>query len=149
MPVLRLTTGIRAPVAACFELSLSVDAHTASMSASGERIVGGVTQGAMRLGDTVTFRARHFGIPWRLTSEITEYDAPHVFVDEQRRGPFSQWHHRQAFEATAGGTLMTDEVLMRSPLGPVGALVDRWILVRYLTQLLGRRNAWLTAELER
>ncbi|PAX90951.1 cyclase, partial [Streptomyces albidoflavus] len=28
----------------------------------------------MALGDTVTWRARHFGVVWRMTSRITAYD---------------------------------------------------------------------------
>jgi hypothetical protein len=42
MPELVLTTVIVAPADACFALSLSVDAHASSMSASGERVVAGV-----------------------------------------------------------------------------------------------------------
>jgi len=38
---------------------------------------------------------------------------------------------------------MTDTVEFASPLGPVGRLVDRLFLERYLTRLLERRNAWL------
>jgi hypothetical protein len=65
---MRLETVIAAPIGDCFELSLSVDAHTASMRVSGERAVGGVTSGIMKLGDTVTWRARHVGIVFRMTS---------------------------------------------------------------------------------
>jgi hypothetical protein len=54
---IRLETVIAAPAGDCFHLSLSVDAHTASMSRSGERAIGGVTSGVMKLGDTVTWRA--------------------------------------------------------------------------------------------
>jgi hypothetical protein len=65
----RIETIINAPAGACFDLSLS-----------------GVTVGVMKLGDTVTWQARHFGIPFRMTSAITEYEHPGRFVDEQLRG---------------------------------------------------------------
>ena len=58
----RVETLIAAGVEDCFNLSISVDAHTASMENSGERAIAGVTNGPMSLGDTVTWRARHFGI---------------------------------------------------------------------------------------
>lgn len=58
---------------------------------SGERIVGGVASGAMKLGDSVTRQARHFGIPFTMTSRITELTAPTRFVDEQVSGPFRRW----------------------------------------------------------
>jgi len=45
-----LETVIVAPIGDCFDLSLSVGARTASMRGSGERAIGGVTSGAMKLG---------------------------------------------------------------------------------------------------
>ncbi|QBE47795.1 SRPBCC family protein [Leucobacter triazinivorans] len=148
MPVIRLETRIAAPPAACFALSLSVDAHTASMRASGERAVAGVIRGEMGQGDVVTWRATHFGVPWRMTSRITEHEAPHRFVDEQISGPFARWWHEHRFEQAGAGTLMLDLVEFASPCGPFGRLVDRLVLRRYLTGLLSRRNRWLAGELE-
>jgi len=147
VPQIVLTSVIQAPARACFDLSLSVDAHTASMAKSGERIVGGVTSGAMALGDTVTWRARHFGIPFTMTSRISEYEAPTRFVDEQVSGPFGRWWHEHRFEEVSGGTLMTDTVEFASPLGPLGRLADQVLLTRYLTRLLEQRNTWLVEAL--
>lgn len=96
MPCFRLETVIAAPLTACFDLSLSVDARTASMGPSGERAVGGVTSGLMEPGDTVTWRARHFGIAFRMTSAITSFERPSGFVDEQQQGPFASWWHEPA-----------------------------------------------------
>jgi hypothetical protein len=42
----------------------------ASMARSREHAIGRVTSDLLRLGDEVTWRAWHFGIPWRLTSRI-------------------------------------------------------------------------------
>jgi ligand-binding SRPBCC domain-containing protein len=144
----RVETHIAAPAVACFELSLSVDAHVASMSASGERAVAGVTTGVMRLGDTVTWRATHFGIPFRMTSAITEFDRPSWFVDEQVAGPFARWRHEHSFAATTAGTLMTDVVDFAAPLGPLGRLVERAVLDRYLRGLILERNRHLKGALE-
>jgi ligand-binding SRPBCC domain-containing protein len=144
----RLETVIAAPAGECFELSLSVDAHAASMRDSGERVVGGIISGVMGPGDTVTFRARHFGVVFLMTSAITEYDYPARFVDEQRRGPFRRWWHEHTFAAVDGGTRMVDLVEFRSPLGPAGAIADHLVLGHYMPRLLRQRNAWLKAELE-
>lgn len=143
MPRIVLTTSISATPGQCFELSLSVDAHRSSMSDSGERAIAGVSSGVMRLGDSVTWRAHHFGIPFTMTSAISEYDAPHRFVDEQESGPFRRWWHEHRFEPVGGGTLMTDVVEFESPAGPVGRLVNVLVLTRYVTTLLERRNVWL------
>jgi ligand-binding SRPBCC domain-containing protein len=149
VPSIRLETVIGAPVGDCFDLSLSVDAHTASMSASGERAIGGVTSGVMKLGDTVTWRARHFGITFRMTSAITAYQFPRRFVDEQQRGPFRRWWHEHTFTAMANGaTRMTDVVEFGSPLGPLGMMADRLVLGHYLPHLLRQRSSWLKTTLE-
>lgn len=143
MPSITLTTWVPAQPQDCFELSLSVDAHTASMKDSGERAVAGVTSGVLRLSDTVTWRARHFGLPFTMTSRISEHQAPDRFVDEQVAGPFRSWWHEHRFESRDGGTLMTDVAVFESPAGPLGRLANRLLLTRYLTQLLRQRNVWL------
>jgi len=84
---------------ACFELSLSVDAHTASMLVSEERAIDGVTSGALSLGDVVTWQARHFGTRFTMTSAITAYAPPSRFVDEQQHGPFTSWWHEHLYAA--------------------------------------------------
>ena len=149
MPELVLRTEIAAPIDRCFALSLSVDAHTSSMRTSGERVVAGVASGEMALGDTVTWQARHFGLPFRMTSKITQYEKPTRFVDEQTKGPFARWWHQHRFEASNDRTVMTDVVRFQSPAGPLGRLVDRILLERYLARLLTARNDWLRQELER
>lgn len=120
------------------------------MAASGERAVAGVTSGVMKLGDTVTWRARHFGITFHMTSAITEYERPIRFVDEQQRGPFRRWWHEHTFTAVSGGTetVMVDLVEFGSRAGAVGGIVDRLVLDRYMPHLLRRRNAWLKAAVE-
>lgn len=110
------------------------------MSASGEKVIDGVRSGKMTLGDEVAWSARHFGIPWRMSSKITAYDPPKSFVDEMQKGPFRRWWHLHRFEHDDGGTLMVDEVEYSLPLGPLGQLVDALVLRRYLAMLLSLRN---------
>jgi ligand-binding SRPBCC domain-containing protein len=148
MPSFRLETVIAAPADDCFLLALSVDAHTESMSSAGERAIGGTTSGVMGPGDMVTWHARHFGIVFRMTSAITEYEYPGRFVDEQRRGPFRRWWHEHTFAAVDGGTRMVDLVKFASPLGPAGAIADRLVLDHYMPRLLRQRNAWLKSALD-
>jgi len=66
-----LETIIRVSPDKVFEASLDIDAHLASREASGEEAIGGVTSGTIGLGETVTWRARHFGLMWKMTSKIT------------------------------------------------------------------------------
>ena len=147
MPHFELVTLIDAVPESCFDLSLDVDLHTQSTGAR-EEIVAGVRSGLMVLGDDVTWKAWHFGIPFRMTSAITEYERPTRFVDEQTRGPFARWRHEHRFEPNNGGTRMVDVVDYRSPLGPLGSLVDRIRLEQYMVELLRRRNEFLRVHAE-
>jgi ligand-binding SRPBCC domain-containing protein len=149
MRSIRLETVIAAPIGDCFGLSLSVDAHAASMQASKEQAIGGVSSGVMRLGDSVTWRARHFGIAFRMTSAITEYQPPSRFVDEQQHGPFRRWWHEHTFTPLVNGqTQMIDIVRFESPFGLLGYLADSLVLGYYMPHLLRQRNAWLKITLE-
>jgi len=143
----RVITELDAPPERAFALSLDIGAHERSMAATDERAVAGTTSGTISLGESVTWRARHFGIVWRMTSRITALEAPHRFVDEQVRGPFARFHHVHRFEPSARGTRMVDEIEFRAPLGPLGVLAERIALARYLPRLIAERNASLAAEL--
>ncbi len=144
MPNFALTTWLPATPAECFDLSLSVDAHTGSMGRHRER----ATAGVMCLGDTVTWRATHFGLPFTMTARVTEHDAPRRFVDEQVSGPFRRWWHEHTLVEDDGGTLMTDTVEFRAPLGPLGRIAETVLLTRYMSRLLEQRNAWLRESLD-
>lgn len=126
-----------------FAASLSIDAHLDSMAASGERAVGGITQGQIALGETVTWRARHFGIWWTMTSEIVELEAPHRFIDKQLRGPFRHFRHLHQFETQGAVTVMTDTLTVTAPCGILGLLAEKLFLKSYLRKLIEQRNEFL------
>lgn len=131
-----------------FARSLSIDAHTASMAASSETAIAGVRRGGIGLGESVTWRARHFGFWFTMTVKITELKAPHRFVDEQQRGPFHRFRHEHRFEESSNGagmtgTVMTDILDVTAPLGPLGWLAERLFLRRYLSRLIENRNRYL------
>lgn len=128
-----------------FNLSRSIDAHKESMLQSREEAVAGVTTGLISLDEEVAWRAWHFGVPLRMTSRITEMDAPHYFVDEQVRGPFRSFRHVHEFSENAGGTVMVDRVEFAAPFGPLGRLAEKLVLTRYLRNLIEQRNRHLTA----
>lgn len=77
---------------------------------------------AVAQGTFIDYRLHLFGLPFSWKTEITCWDPPHQFVDEQRQGPYRQWIHRHRFSAAPGGTLMEDEVLYQLPLAPLGEL---------------------------
>lgn len=131
------------PVEQLFDRARSIDAHVETMAASGERAVAGVTAGLIGAGEEVTWRARHFGVPLTMTSRVTRLDYPASFVDEQVQGPFKAFRHVHEFEATDAGSVMTDKIEFTAPFGPVGWLVERVVLRRYLERLIAGRGAIL------
>jgi ligand-binding SRPBCC domain-containing protein len=141
MPVIDITTRIQAPIQRVFDLSRSVDLHTASTSHTGERAVAGVTSGLMALGDEVTWRARHFSIWQNLTSRIAAFERPIYFRDSLVRGAFRRFDHDHFFSQEGDITVMRDVFDYESPLGFLGRMADRLFLKRYMEQLLIRRNA--------
>ena len=64
----------------------------------------------MRAGLRIDYRLRLCGFPLRWQSEITAWEPPCRFVDEQRRGPYRAWIHEHTFEERDGGTLAKDIV---------------------------------------
>ncbi len=61
-------------------------------------------------------------------TEITHVQDRKFFVDEQRFGPYSFWHHQHHFEAVNGGVTMTDILHYSVPLGVVGKFIN-WLLI--------------------
>lgn len=128
-----------------FEISLDIDMHVSSMKQSGEHAIAGRTSGIIGLGETVTWRARHFGVWFTMTSKITALDRPSLFVDQQVRGPFKSFVHEHRFEPLGDGCRMTDIITVASPV--LGSVVERMLLVPYLRHLIAKRNEHLLAAL--
>jgi ligand-binding SRPBCC domain-containing protein len=64
----------------------------------------------MRPGLRIDYRLRLRGFPMRWQSEISAWEPPGRFVDEQRRGPYRAWIHEHTFLDQDGGTLARDQV---------------------------------------
>jgi ligand-binding SRPBCC domain-containing protein len=133
------------PVRELYERSRSIDAHKDSMARSRERAVAGVTSGVISLGEQVTWRAWHFGVPIVMTSRITEMQPPHRFVDEQVKGPFRRFRHVHEFSEDPAGSVMTDRIEFSAPFGPLGRLAERLFLAAYLRKLIDVRNRYLVS----
>ena len=143
MAKLEEITRIHAPIERCFDLARSVEVHLAGNVHSGELAValGGVTSGLIDLGQRVTWRARHFGVAWKLTSEITAMDRPAHFQDAMTRGPFGFMKHDHLFRSlSANETEMTNIFCFSAPLGSLGRMTESAGLARYMRALLRERN---------
>ena len=94
----------------------------------------------MAVGTLIDYRIRLRGIPMRWQSEITEWQPPYRFVDEQRRGPYRQWIHEHTFTAQDGGTLAVD-IVQYAVLG--GVTIQRLFVAPELRRIFDYRNATL------
>ena len=105
-----------------------------------EKAIAGITTGLISLNEFVTWQARHFGINQQLTSKITAFERPKYFRDEQQEGPFKFITHDHSFTYNNGEVLMKDVFKFQSPFGPIGSLIDKFVMTGYLKKLLIKRN---------
>jgi len=92
-------------------------------------------------GQLIQYRLRPF--PWMRTSwltEITQVSEGRYFVDEQRRGPYSLWHHQHHFKEIAGGVEMTDWVHYSIPYGYFGRLANSLFVRRQVENIFEFRR---------
>ncbi|HEY8930676.1 MAG TPA: SRPBCC family protein [Mucilaginibacter sp.] len=140
MTQIELSTRINAPIEKCFDLARSIDLHIESTKHTGERAIAGRTSGLIELGESVTWRAKHFGIWQNLTSKITEFERPNYFVDEMVSGAFKSFRHEHIFLSVNGQTVMKDIFAFESPCGWLGEVANFLFLGRYMQKLLMTRN---------
>lgn len=65
-----------------------------------------------------------FGIKLNWVTEITQTRNRKFFIDEQRRGPYSLWHHEHHFKEVNGGVEMHDILYYVVPFGVLGKLAN-------------------------
>ncbi len=140
MTTIELSTYIKAPIQLVFDLTRDISEHEASTSNTREKAIAGVISGKINLGETVTWRAKHFGFYLTHTSLITVFESPRYFVDEMTQGIFKSLHHEHIFKEVDGVTEMIDIFKYEVPYGIFGTFFNYIILKSYLTKFLLERN---------
>ena len=91
-------------------------------------------------GQVMTYTVKPMlGIPLAWMTEITHVVEKKYFVDEQRKGPYTLWHHQHHFNAVDGGVEMTDLVHYRLPFGPLGSLAHSLVVKKELEKIFTYR----------
>tara|TARA_B110000285_G_scaffold37878_1_gene41057 strand:+ start:2244 stop:2711 length:468 start_codon:yes stop_codon:yes gene_type:complete len=80
------------------------------------------------------------GVKMTWVTEITQLVEKKYFVDEQRVGPYSIWHHQHIIEPIKNGVLMTDIVSYAPPLGFLGALANSLLIKNKLNEIFDYRT---------
>jgi len=93
-------------------------------------------------GQIITYKVAPFpGIRTNWVTEITGVLFQKYFIDEQRYGPYSMWHHEHYFTRTGRGVLMTDMVSYKIPGGLAGRLMMNRLIRNQLKKIFSyRRN---------
>ncbi|MDF1695956.1 MAG: SRPBCC family protein [Saprospiraceae bacterium] len=143
MATQQISTPIGADINLVFDLARCAEFHTISAQKTKEEIISGRKEGLLELNESVTFRAKHFGLSFDLTAKITAMDAPHYFIDEMEKGPFKYLKHTHRFESSSAMTIMTDIFEYSSPFGIIGKWVDALFMTKYLTKFIKDRNAYI------
>jgi ligand-binding SRPBCC domain-containing protein len=81
-----------------------------------------------------------FGLKMKWVTEITHIEEKRYFVDEQRSGPYSMWHHQHLIEPVEGGVMMTDIVSYKPPAGFLGAIANGLVIRRQLEGIFNYRE---------
>lgn len=100
----------------------------------------------MYQGMIINYKVRPFlNLPLRWTTEITHSENGHYFVDEQRFGPYSFWHHKHFFKKVDGGIEMTDIVDYGLPMGILGRIANSVYVESKLQNIFNYRNEKIQA----
>jgi len=65
-------------------------------------------------------------------TEITHVEYLTYFVDEQREGPYTIWHHQHHLVEVDGGVLMTDIIHYKVPFGILGKIANSLFVKKQL-----------------
>ena len=127
---------VKAPLERCFLLATSIELVARTLQL---RPVSGRTSGLIVGDDRVTWRGWKFGIPVAHRTLITAYDRPNFFQDTMAGGYFKQFQHDHHFEWVDGLTHMRDIVRFSLPLGPLGKVAAKQVVVPHVLDLMVRR----------
>lgn len=92
-------------------------------------------------GQIITYKVSPLlGIKISWMTEITTVKENEYFIDEQRFGPYSLWHHRHHFYEIDGGIKMIDEVNYKLPFGFLGSIAHRLFVRKKLKSIFDYRE---------
>lgn len=88
-------------------------------------------------GTLIDYKLRLHGVPIRWKTEISAWEPPYRFVDQQLKGTYKYWHHEHTFEEIEGGTLVKDCVKYGVP---GGRLIHKFFVEKDLIKIFSFRQ---------
>ena len=80
------------------------------------------------------------GIKINWVTEITHVRGKEYFVDEQRFGPYTFWHHKHFIKEIEGGVVMEDVIHYKPPFGLIGVLLNFLFINSKLNSIFKHRE---------
>ena len=101
-------------------------------------------KGKMYEGMIITYLVRPLlNIPSAWVTEITHVREPNFFVDEQKLGPYTLWHHQHIFREVQDGIEMKDIVSYAVPFGLIGRAANKIIISKKIKSIFKFRSGVL------
>jgi ligand-binding SRPBCC domain-containing protein len=98
------------------------------------------TSDSMYKGQIISYKVSPFlGLKINWVTEITNVNDKMFFVDEQRFGPYTMWHHEHLFMEVGDKIEMTDKVTFKLPGGFIGRLFAPFIVIPQLKKIFNHR----------
>ena len=92
-------------------------------------------------GQIIQYQVRPFpfyNTKW--VTEITHVKEGEYFVDEQRFGPYSLWHHKHFIKPIKGGIEMEDVIDYKLPFGVLGQWAHSILVKKQLQKIFSYRE---------
>lgn len=103
-------------------------------------VITGGDDRKMFAGQIITYTVTPLlGIKLRWVTEITHVRDKEFFVDEQRFGPYSFWHHKHFLKQIPGGTEMEDLIHYRITGGIFGRILHPILVKPKLEEIFNYR----------
>jgi ligand-binding SRPBCC domain-containing protein len=127
------TVHINAPIDRCFLLATNIELVSLSLNM---RPIEREAKGLAQLNDRLLWHGWKFGFPQMHETLITSYERPVFFQDTMERGRFKRYQHEHNFTEIDGHTLLHDKIRFNLPMGWVGDIVAKNVMVPYIARLL-------------
>lgn len=80
------------------------------------------------------------GIKTKWVTEITHVKHEEYFVDEQRFGPYTMWHHKHFIKPTNGGVIIEDVIDYKIPMSFIGSSLHAILIKKKLKEIFTYRS---------
>ena len=80
------------------------------------------------------------GVKIKWVTEITQVKRNSYFIDEQRFGPYSFWHHKHFIKEIDNGILMDDIIHYKIPFGFIGEILNKVYVQNKLKKIFKYRE---------